>query len=351
MNESVHTSFSISDIVNDILEHLGVILVAESGHGKSFTAFTITREAMSRKNLTVVIFSPSTIWRRKFGKINCVKVGTRDFNPVKPKEKVELYQTNLRETVFIDLDKKWCFESSKWLKDLLDSKQHILFEIKYKNSRRIKHFEATILKYLYNQQERMLDINPNYNHHYLIGLEEIQNSFGSYSMNSDSSLELMTIFTQSRTDANIHYLGICQRLNDVSTKVCERLRLMVGLILGENALRKVRTQLPKHLKHLVQELPQRTWLYLNGKHNPIIQIPIYRKKGKPTYLKPTPQKPKVIRKSKPQFQTKGFLEWIFSKFSKEEKQSDIPSVYDESEDFDTELEEDLGLLGELEDEW
>jgi hypothetical protein len=91
------------------------------------------------------------------------------------------------------------------------------------NGRRIKAFESVILQYIYEMQERQLDANPEYKHHYLIVLEEIQNIFGTYSMNSDDSLDLMTISTQSRSDANIHYIGIGQRLNDISTKVIERL--------------------------------------------------------------------------------------------------------------------------------
>ena len=106
-------------------------------------------------------------------------------------------------------------------------------------------------------------------------------------MNSDDSLDLMTIFTQSRSDANIHYIGIGQRLNDISCKVIERLRPFIGLTLGENSLRKIKSQLPEDLKDRVQQLPKRHWFYLDGKENPEIVIPEYRKEGKPTQLKPS----------------------------------------------------------------
>jgi len=279
----------VSQILDDILNHLGIIIVAEAGHGKSYTAFTLVKEAMKRKDVTVIVFSPSTVWRRKFGAINCVKVGTSGFNPIQPIEKTEVQKTPfLRDTVWINLDKKWSFHMSTWLKALLDSQQHLLFEIKYKNGRRIKHFESQVLQYLYAKQERYLDVAPYYNHHYIIVFEELQNAFGTYSMNTDNSLELFTVFTQSRSDALIHYIGIGQRLNDISTKICERLRPLVGLTVGENSLRKIRAMLPKHLKQKVQQLPQRTWIYLNGKTNPIIEMPIYHKEGKPFFLKPKP---------------------------------------------------------------
>jgi len=210
------------------------------------------------------------------------------------------------------------FQWSPWLKSLLDSKQHLLFEIKYKNGRRIKHFESQILAYLYDLQEKQLDINPNYNHHYIIVFEELQNAFGTYSMNTDDSLELMTIFTQSRSDANIHYIGIGQRLNDISTKICERLRPLVGLTIGENSLRKIKSQLPKHLRKKVQQLPKRHWIYLNGKDNPVVEIPTYHKQGKPTFLKfKSTRNPEETFKDpwKPKKPKKGLLErflgWVF----------------------------------------
>jgi hypothetical protein len=206
----------------------------------------------------------------------------------------------LRDAVHVNLDKKWTYLKSQWLEELLKTKQSLLFEIKYRNGRRIKAFESVVLQYIYEMQEQAIDANPEYAHHYLIVFEEIQNSFGTYSMNSDDSLDLMTIFTQSRSDAQIHYIGIGQRLNDISTKVIERLRPLIGLTLGENSLRKIKSQLPEHLKDRVQQLPKRHWLYLNGLDNPEIIIPEFKKEGKPNQLKPSiPQpKPKLTLKQR-----------------------------------------------------
>lgn len=354
--ERVHSGFACSEIVDDILEHLGTIIVAESGHGKSYTAFTIAKEAITKQNITVVVFSPSTVWRRNFGKIDCVKVGTKSFNPVETKEQVELYKSNLnRDTVWVNLDKKWSFKWTKWLKDLLDSKQNLLFEIKYKNGRRIKHFESEVLKYLYAKQEKELDKNPNYTHHYIIIFEELQNAFGTYSMNTDDSLELFTVFTQSRTDANIHYVGIGQRLNDISTKICERLRPLIGLTVGECSLRKIRSQLPKYLKERVQELPKRRWIYLNGKQNPEIEIPPYSKEGHITFLKP-----KLIKQEPPKPQPRkkrGLLSRLTDHFMTREDKI-MRDIHDYNRNLAIDLEqqeqieeeEDLSFFLE-EDEW
>ena len=297
-NERVDSDFSLSELIRDVKEHLGLILVAEAGHGKSYTTAQIAKIAMEDENLTVIILSPSTIWRRKLWSKNYVRVGTTAFNPIIANEETNIEVVPfMRDAVHVDLDKKWTYVKNAWLEDLLRSKQHLLFEIKYRNGRRIKAFESVILQTIYEMQEKQIDANPEYAHHYLIILEEIQNSFGTYSMNSDDSLDLMTIFTQSRSDAQIHYLGIGQRLNDISTKVIERLRPFIGLTLGENSLRKIKSQLPEQLKDRVQQLPKRHWLYLDGKENPEIVIPEYRKEGKPIQLKPKlPEQPKQPKK-------------------------------------------------------
>jgi len=287
-NQGVHSGNALSAILADIKEHLGIILCAEAGHGKSYTAFSLVKEAIKDPDLTVIILSPSTIWRRNFGAINCVKVGTNIFNPIIENNKTDVETVQfLRDTVHINLDKKWTYIKSDWFESLLKSKQSLLFEIKYLNGRRIKSFETVVLEYIYSMQQKAIDKDPTYKHHYLIILEEIQNSFGTYSMNSDDSLDLMTLFTQSRSDANIHYIGIGQRLNDVSCKVVERLRPLIGLTLGENSLRKLKAMIPDdETKKRIQSLPQRHWIYLNGKDNPEIEIPEYKKEGKVTYLRP-----------------------------------------------------------------
>jgi len=307
-NETVHSDFSLSELIRDIKEHLGLILCAESGHGKSYTTAQIAKTAMLDNDITVIVLSPSTIWRRKLWSKNYVRVGTTAFNPIISSDETEVEVVPfLRDAIHKNFDKKWSYTKSAWLEDLLQSKQQLLFEVKYRNGRRIKAFESVILQQIYEMQEKEIDQNPNYAHHYLIILEEIQNSFGTYSMNSDDALDLMTVFTQSRSDANIHYIGIGQRLNDISTKVIERLRPFIGLTLGENSLRKIKSQLPEDLKDRVQQLPKRQWLYLDGKENPEIIIPEYRKEGAPIQLKPP--MPQLQRPQKLSFTEKLWRLW------------------------------------------
>src|SRR5208283_4196759 len=155
-----------------------IILVAEAGHGKSFTAFSIVKEALKDPNMTVIIMSPSTIWRRNYGAINCIKVGTSEFNPIIAHEETEVEVVPfMREAIHVNLDKKWTYLKSEWLETLLKSKQSLLFEIKYLNGRRIKAFESVVLQFIYEMQQKEIDRTPEYKHHYLIVLEEIQNSF------------------------------------------------------------------------------------------------------------------------------------------------------------------------------
>jgi len=308
-NEPHHSS--LTDILADIKEHLGLVLVAEAGHGKSYTVASMVQEALKDENLTIIILSPSSIWKRKLWNGKYVLVGTYEFNPIQETKQTEIESIPfLRDAVHINLDKKWSYVKNHWLESLLQSKESLLFEIKYRNGRRIKAFESLVIQYIYEQQEREIERNPSYNHHYIIVLEEIQNSFGTYSMNSDNSLDLMTIFSQSRSDANIHYIGIGQRLNDISTKVIERLRPFIGLTLGENSLRKIKSQLPENLKDRVQQLPKRHWLYLDGKDNPEIVIPEFKRENPPLQLKPPQPEQTRPQPEKPKSQVTKFFELI-----------------------------------------
>lgn len=357
----VHSDLALSAIVDDIKQHLGLILVAEAGHGKSFTAFSIVKQALKDPNMTVIIMSPSTIWRRNYGAIQCVKVGTSEFNPIVAHEETKLESVQfLRDTIHIDLDKKWSYVKSDWMEQLLKSKQSLLFEIKYLNGRRIKAFESVVLQFIYSMQQQEIDRNPEYAHHYLIVLEEIQNSFGTYSMNSDDSLDLMTLFTQSRSDANIHYLGIGQRLNDISCKVVERLRPFIGLTLGENSLRKLKAMIPDdETKKRIQSLPKRHWIYLDGKTNPEIEIPEYHKEGKVIRLKPTvkpqPQQPKGLLERFQNWQHERYNKAMNKYQLRRQPENDDPSNYDYEPDTEetgeSDMEEDLALLNDNDMGW
>jgi len=297
----------------------------------------------------VYIFSPSNIWLKRYGKIDYITVGNRDYNPImKAKEDLALYRGYSRDTIQINLDKKWSYLSTGWLEGRLASKQSTLFNVRYLNGRRIKYFIATALKHLYRMQSQQANPEP-----LIVVLEEAQNPFGTYSMNDDISNELQTVFTQSRSDANIHYVVIGQRLNDMSTKIVERLRPIIGFTIGQNSLRKIKAQLPKHLKHVPQELKAQTWLYLNGSNNPIFRSPRHQAEGKPLRLQiPQPKQPQqseLWRQSipKPKPRKKGilqrFLDFMFG--TKHQYIKPFPKQYEEEED-----ETDNVLLAENEEE-
>ncbi|GEM_PF-2802340 len=357
-NEGIHSD--LSNILTDIKQHLGLILVAESGHGKSFTAFSIVKEALKDQNMTVIILSPSSIWKRNYGFINCVQVGTSEFNPIVAIDKTDIENVQfLRDTIHINLDKKYSYIKSQWLEDLLRSKASLLFDIHYLNGRRIKYFESVVLEYIFKMQKSAIDKDPTYKHHYLIVLEEAQTSFGTYSMNSDDSLELFSLFTISRSDAFIHYLVLGQRLNDISCKIVERLRVFCGLTLGENSLRKLKAMMPnEETKKRIQCLPKRHWIYLNGSTNPELVISEYKKEGSVKYLKPEPNPKRTEPKPKESLVLR-YMKFVnkFNPFGTEPMTESInldPNTYDTENKQESEedaLEEDNALLEEEDDLW
>src|SRR3972149_597831 len=133
-NVSVQKGFTVQNLIDDMKGCLGFIVSSESGHGKSFLSFTICRQAMKAENKTrVIIFSPSTVWKRKFGacqNLKLVKVGTSDFSPVMDYDKAEFERIgNGRDSFFLNTDKKYMFKKSKWLEQLLATDSlNLLFE-------------------------------------------------------------------------------------------------------------------------------------------------------------------------------------------------------------------------------
>ena len=305
---SVQKGFTMQNLIDDMKGCLGFIVSSESGHGKSFLSFSLCRTAIEPQNKTrLIVFSPSTVWNRKFGaceSLNLVKVGTVDFSPVMDYDKEEFERVgNGRDTFFLNTDKKYMFKRSEWLEQLLaNDSLNLLFEIHYLNSRKAKTFITECLKLIFEREKQKLIENPEYDRHTLAVLEECQNSYGTYNLNDDSSLEALSILSMGRTDSNLHFLAITQRLAETSVKVTERLRLISGLQIGFNSLNRVKAQINPELRDVVQILPKRTFLYVNGASNPIFKIADYPFKGKLKQLiPPQPQQqtePKLSFKEK-----------------------------------------------------
>jgi hypothetical protein len=297
----VQEGFTCQNLIEDMKKCLGFIASAESGSGKSYLGFSLIRAAMAN-NVRTVIFSPSTIYQRKFGaceNLKLVKVGTSEFSPVQNFDKAEMERVgNGRDAFFLNTDKKYMFERSAWLEKLLnDDSINLCFEIHYLNSRKAKTFITECLKILFEHGKQKLEENPEYDFHTLAVLEECQNSYGTYNLNDDSALEALSILSMARTDANLHFLAICQRLAETSVKISERLRLISGLQIGFNSLNRVRAQVSLEQREIVQRLPRQTFLYVDGKSNPIFKIPQYNHKGKLEQIfPPIPEQPQPKQK-------------------------------------------------------
>jgi hypothetical protein len=300
---------------------------------------------MEPQNKTrVIIFSPSTVWKRKFGacpNLKLVKVGTSEFSPVMDYDKAEFERIgNGRDSFFLNTDKKYMFKKSKWLEQLLATDSlNLLFEIKYLNSRKSKTFINECLKMIFQREQSKLDANPEYDMHTLAVLEEAQNSYGTYNLNDDSSLEALSILSMGRTDSNLHFLAITQRLAETSVKVTERLRLISGLQIGFNSLNRVKAQITPELRDVVQILPKRTFLYVNGQANPIFKIGDYPFKGKLEQIRP--EQPKAVT---PQKKT------LKEKLKRFILRDIVPTQFIKQEPEQEETEEEFDLNG-ISEEW
>jgi len=171
---------------------------------------------------------------------------------------------------------------------------------------------------------------------------------------------------------DLHFILATQRLQDLNTKIRGRTRLLVGNVSLDDYELKIRRIL-RHSKYKKDVLSFKVGEFLYAPLDLKVKLKKFSQQGKPKEIKvKVEMKPKTKRTSKIATKIKSFLSnikmliapsiWL-SEHAKKQKGKEVkkqveveeipeePSVYDEEEEFDSELEEDLATLGEPDEEW
>lgn len=260
---SQYSHYVLDQLCNEILETLGVNLCGESGYGKTYLAFHLARKLEQREDSACKIFSPSNIWEKRMGKgVFLVRVGTQKFNPVDRDGNLNLEPYEI-----------------EWLARQLLRKETVVFKIEYHKPERILGFLVLCLRILFSHNEqKVLNEQPHY--HYVCFLEEAHTMFKSGSLHGDKKNEMLKYVSLGRSDADMHFVNITQRLAEVDVSLCERLGLVTTCQVGQNAIRKVKSNLPKQLKKRILLLKKREFLWFNAR-GIIFWSPDYKFSGKP----------------------------------------------------------------------
>jgi len=120
-----------------------------------------------------------------------------------------------------------------------------------------------------------------------------------------------------------------------NTTLSERTAYLIGKIVGDNNIRKLSRLLGISRRKLkfVETVSRGDFLFYNGDRIERLRFPKFngsRAMIERKIFKKKPKSTSLWQKMKEAFNP-----------NEEEEQPDIPSVYDDSEDFDSELEEDL----------
>ena len=120
-------------------------------------------------------------------------------------------------------------------------------------------------------------------------IEEAQNIIGSSALRSRRNRFWLKAISTGR-NIGLSFVFIGQRLSDISTKAVERCQgYLIGKMLGDNDLRKLRGIAGKELSWLVKDLPTGSFYYYNGQRH-LIQFPKFHSHGQPQqYNKPQPK--------------------------------------------------------------
>jgi GTPase SAR1 family protein len=200
-------------MMNEIVEHLigngKLMVIGLGGTGKTNTTMHIVRWLMQMLqykagNMVIRIGDSANVWKLKFDKIPYVDITKKGSIPENEK------------TVLLDLGYLDGSKNVAILQNLIGEDYYSQRELMNKN-----HGQTPIMR--------------------IYVLEEVQNLFGSYKR-SDFWLK---IWSESRNYGQ-YFIGLAQRLSDVSTRIVERTKYMlIGSLSGDNDLAKIRRMFGK----------------------------------------------------------------------------------------------------------
>ena len=244
-------------IVKSLFDNGRLLVIGLGGTGKTNTVMHLIRfimesEAYKNGKLIVRIGDSANVWKLKFDKIP-----------------------------YVDVTKK---------PSIPEDEKTLLLDLGYFKTRdNVVLIEHLVGQDFYTQRELM---NKNYGIpkiYRIYVLEEVQNLFGS---NSKSEFWLK-IWSESR-NYGMFFIGIGQRLSDISTRLVERTKyLLIGSLAGDNDLSKLKRAFGRELgQSIASEVRglrkgQFLWVDRDNIENSVkISFPEFVQRGKPYEYNP-----------------------------------------------------------------
>lgn len=218
-------------LVEHLIENGKLMIIGLGGTGKTNAVMHLVRYLMNKAEykegrIIIRIGDSANVWKLKFDKIP-----------------------------FVDITKK---------PSIPDDEGTLLLDLGYLSTdKNVALLENLVKQDYYRQRDLMNKNNGQTPIKRIYVFEEIQNLFGSYKR-SDFWLK---IWSESRNYGQ-YFIGLAQRLSDVSTRIVERTKyILIGSLSGDNDLAKVKRMFGKEIGerviHEIQSLKRGDFLLID----------------------------------------------------------------------------------------
>ena len=252
MSNTVDKDFlnKIDEIIAKAIQNGGLMIIGSNQCGKTTASMWIARRIMDNAKhesheYKLTVFDTCFNWRYKFDKIPYIEFASTRLLP-------------MVQDLIIDVDTL----------DPIDTRNNI----------------STVLAEDFQSKQRMkTDLSGNVPFVNFYFIEEMQNVFGTYALGQKNGRFNLRVFSEG-SNFGMVFIGIGQRLSDISTRVVERRRyFLFGRANGDNDIQKISRMFNSQLADHVKGLQVGSFLFFDKETNTLDEIgfPMFTQIGKP----------------------------------------------------------------------